>query len=48
MHSFLLTCMNENTSFTKMDIFNSLNAQTDCEVRLNKLRHKKLMTSNLM
>ena len=40
--------MNENTSFTKMFLLNSLNAQTDHDVRLNKLRHKKAMTSNLI
>ena len=38
--------MNENTSFTKMFLLNSLNAVTDHDIRLNKLRHKKSMTSN--
>ena len=45
MHS-LLICMNENTSYTNMFLLNSLNARTDHDVRLNKLRHKKSMTSN--
>ena len=46
MHSLLSICMNENTSFTKIFPLNSLNALTDHDVRLNKLRHKKPMTSN--
>ena len=46
MQSLLSICMNENTAFTKMFLLNSLNAQTDHDVRLNKLRHKKSMTSN--
>ena len=48
MHSLLLICMNENTSFPKMFLLNSLNARTDYDVWLNKLRHKKSMTSNLI
>ena len=40
--------MNENTSFTKMFLLNSLNARTDHDVRFNKIRHKKSMTSNLI
>ena len=36
MHSLLSICMNENTSFTKMVLLNSLNAQTDHDIRLNK------------
>ena len=41
MHSLFSICMNENTSFTNMFLLNSLNARTDHDVRLNKLRHKK-------
>ena len=41
MHSLLSICMNENTSFTKMFLLDSLNAQTDHDVWLNKLHHKK-------
>ena len=40
--------MNKKTSFTKMFLLNSLNARTDHDVRLNKLRHKKSMTSDLI
>ena len=40
--------MNENTSFKKMFLLNSLNARTDNDVRLNKLRNKKSMTSHLI
>ena len=32
----------------KMFLLNSLNARTDHDVQLNKLRHKKSMTSNLI
>ena len=46
MHNLLTICMSENTSFTNVFLLNSLNAQTDYDVRLNKLRHKKSMTSN--
>ena len=42
MHSLLSICMNENTSFTKMFLLNSLNARNDHGVRLNKLPHKKV------
>ena len=48
MHSLLYICINENTCFTKMFLLNSLNALTDHDVRLNKSRHKKLMTSHLI
>ena len=41
MHSLLSICMNEKISFTKMVLLSSLNAQTDHDVRSNKLRHKK-------
>ena len=47
MDSHLFICKNENTSFTKMVLFNSLNAPTDHDVQFNKLLHKKL-TSNLI
>ena len=46
MHSLLSICMNEKTSFTKVFRLNSLNVRTDQDVRLNKLCHKKPMTSN--
>ena len=46
MHSLLSICMNEKSSFTKMFLLNNMNARTDHDVRLNKLRHKKSMTSN--
>ena len=45
MHSFLSICMNEITSFTNMLLLNSLNARTDHDVRLNKLRHKNFAKS---
>ena len=48
MHSLLYICINENTFFTKMVPLNSLNARTDHGIRLNKLRHKKSMKSNLI
>ena len=48
MDSLLSICMNENTSFTKMGLLNSFNARTDHDVRLNKLSHKRSMTSNLI
>ena len=35
-------------SFTKMALLSSLNAQTDHDVRSNKLRHKKSTTPNLI
>ena len=44
MHSLLSICMNKKTSFTKIFLLNSLNARTDHDVWLNKLRHKKQMT----
>ena len=47
-HNLLKICINKNTSFTKMFLLKSLNAQTDHDVRLNKLRQKKSMTSNLI
>ena len=34
MHSLLSICLNENTSFTKVFLLNSLNARTDHDVRL--------------
>ena len=40
--------MNENTSFTKMVLLKGLNARTDHDVQLNKLRHIKSMASNLI
>ena len=46
MHSLLCIRINENTSFTKIVLLNSLNAQTDHDIRLKKLRQKKLMMSN--
>ena len=48
MHSLLKICINENTSFTKMFLLNSLNARTDHDVRLNKLRHKKLIEMEIL
>ena len=38
--------MNENTSFTKIVLLKGLNARTDHDVQLNKLRHIKSMASN--
>ena len=43
-----LICMNEKTSFTKMDFLSSLNARNDHDVWSNKLRHKKSTTQNLI
>ena len=48
MHSILSICMNEKTSFTKMVLLSSLNAGTDHDVQLNKLRHKKSTTPKLI
>ena len=48
MHSLLTICLNENIALPKMILLNSLNAQTDHDVRFNKLRHKKSMKSNLI
>ena len=48
MHSLLYTGINENIFFTKMALLNSLDARTDHDVRLYKLRHKKSMKSNLI
>ena len=46
MHSLLSISMNENTSFTKMFLLNSLNARTDDDFRLKKIHHKKSMLLN--
>ena len=37
MHSLLSICMNENTSFTKMFLLNSLNAVTDHDVLVKQI-----------
>ena len=36
IHSLLHICMNENTSFTKMVLLDSLNDRADHDIRLNK------------
>ena len=38
MLSLLSLCINENKTFAKMVLLNSLNVQTDHDVRLNKFR----------